>query len=118
VIHARQDTPEMRAVFEEVRASLAEVMERGEAPPVDANYLAAACIGLAREVGVNDAATPARRRRGRHRLRVRMILGGLPAQPRLPDETPLERIQRPARRAEDALALPHPSSGPCRAVNR
>ena len=85
VIHARQDTPEMRAVFEEVRASLAEVMERGEAPPVDANYLAAACIGLAREVGE----TMLRRRpadvEGATDFAVRMILGGLPALPRLPD---------------------------------
>lgn len=83
VVHARQDTPEMQAVFEEVRSSLVEVMERGEAPPVDPDYLAAACIALAREVGE----TMLKRRPldvdGATDFVVRMILGGLPALPRL-----------------------------------
>jgi AcrR family transcriptional regulator len=83
VIHARQDTPEMLAVFAEVRGSLVQGMERGQAPAVDPDYLAAACIGVAREVGEImlkrrplevEAATD---------FAVRMILGGLPALPRL-----------------------------------
>jgi AcrR family transcriptional regulator len=84
VVHPRQDTPEMRAVFEEVRDSLVEVMARGEAPAVDPDYLAAACIALAREVGE----TMLKRRPldvdGAADFVVRMILGGLTALPRLP----------------------------------
>lgn len=45
------ETPEMAAVFEEVRRSIIDEAERGGARGVDADYLAAACIGLAREVG-------------------------------------------------------------------
>jgi AcrR family transcriptional regulator len=45
------ETPEMIAVFEEVRRSIIDEAERGGARGVDADYLAAACIGLAREVG-------------------------------------------------------------------
>src|SRR5580704_16969567 len=40
VIHARTDTPEMLAVFAEVRQVLADVMDRGLAPKVDLDYLA------------------------------------------------------------------------------
>ena len=45
------ETPEMAAVFEEVRRSIIDEAERGGARGVDADYLAAACIGLAREIG-------------------------------------------------------------------
>jgi AcrR family transcriptional regulator len=47
----RMDTPEMAAVYQEVRQSLEEAMARGDAPRVDADYLACACIGVAQEVG-------------------------------------------------------------------
>jgi AcrR family transcriptional regulator len=49
--HVRLDTPEMKAVYQEVRQSLEEAIAGGEAPPVDADYLACACIGIAQEVG-------------------------------------------------------------------
>jgi AcrR family transcriptional regulator len=49
--HVRLDTPEMRAVYQEVRQSLEEAIADGQAPPVDADYLACACIGIAQEVG-------------------------------------------------------------------
>lgn len=49
--HVRLDTPEMRAVYKEVRQSLEEAIADGQAPPVDADYLACACIGIAQEVG-------------------------------------------------------------------
>ena len=45
------NTPEIQAVFVEVRAAFASVMERGLAPKVDLDYLAASCIAIAREVG-------------------------------------------------------------------
>ncbi len=49
--HVRLDTPEMMAVYQEVRQSLEDAISRGNVPRVDADYLACACIGLAQEVG-------------------------------------------------------------------
>lgn len=47
----RMDTPEMMSVYQEVRQSLEEAITKGDAPRVDADYLACACIGAAQEVG-------------------------------------------------------------------
>jgi AcrR family transcriptional regulator len=47
----RMDTPEMISVYQEVRQSLEEAIAKGDAPRVDADYLACACIGAAQEVG-------------------------------------------------------------------
>ena len=44
-------TPEMMAVYQEVRQSLEDAIAHGDAPRVDADYLACACIGIAQEVG-------------------------------------------------------------------
>ncbi len=80
--HSR-NTPEMLAVFEEVRTVFADVMDRRLAPKVDLDYLAASCIAIAREIGEQmflrepvdvEAATE---------FVVRLILGGLPALPRV-----------------------------------
>jgi AcrR family transcriptional regulator len=49
--HVRTDTPEMIAIYEEVRGGLEAAIARGLAPKVDADYLAFACIGMAQEVG-------------------------------------------------------------------
>lgn len=49
--HVRMDTPEMMAVYQEVRQGLEDAIARGAAPKVDADYLACACIGIAQEVG-------------------------------------------------------------------
>jgi AcrR family transcriptional regulator len=80
--HTR-NTPEMLAVFEEVRQVFGDVMERGLAPKVDLDYLVASCIAVAREVGdlmlereplkVDESAE----------FVVKLILGGLPALPRV-----------------------------------
>ncbi len=45
------DTPEMKAIFLEVRLQIERAVGRGLAPNIDADYLAAASIGIAREVG-------------------------------------------------------------------
>jgi AcrR family transcriptional regulator len=47
--HTR-DTPEILAVYEEVRSAFADAMERSGAPRVDLDFLAAACIAIAREI--------------------------------------------------------------------
>jgi AcrR family transcriptional regulator len=49
--HVRMDTPEMMAVYQEVRQGLEDAINRGLAPPIDSDYLACACIGIAQEVG-------------------------------------------------------------------
>jgi len=77
----RRDTPETNAVFEEVRNSIHEVIHRGDAPTVDADYLAAACIALVRDI----AEQMVRRRPidvdGAAEFAVQMILGGVSALP-------------------------------------
>jgi AcrR family transcriptional regulator len=83
--HVRVDTPETEAVFEEVKALITDRIERGGAPRVDADYLAAACIGIARELGdrmierrpIDVAATT--------QFALNMIKGGIGALPRLDD---------------------------------
>jgi len=49
--HVRANTPETIAVYEEVREGVADAIARGLAPPVDPDFLASACIGVAQEVG-------------------------------------------------------------------
>lgn len=49
--HVRGETPEMTAVFNEVRQAIVDEIARGGAPGADPDYLAAACIAVAREVG-------------------------------------------------------------------
>lgn len=79
----RLQTPEMERVFEEVRDAFLQAMEHDAAPRVDADYLAAACIAVARQVGDKmlerrpvDTAAAAD-------FAVRLIMGGIPALPRL-----------------------------------
>ena len=50
-VSVRLDTPEMKAVFDEVRSQIEFAIGRGMAPAIDADYFAAAAIGVAREVG-------------------------------------------------------------------
>jgi AcrR family transcriptional regulator len=81
--HVRAETPEMQAVFEQVKWSVSDVLERGHGPKVDLDYLAAACIAIAREVGElmlerRPIDVPAA-----VEFAVQLILGGLPALPRL-----------------------------------
>ena len=47
----RVDTPEMQAVFNEIRRDLEEYLEQQDISGIDTEYLTAAAIGLAREVG-------------------------------------------------------------------
>lgn len=49
-MHVQGETPEMKAVYHEVRAAIVEGIESGGFE-VDPDYLATACIGVAREVG-------------------------------------------------------------------
>jgi len=80
--HSR-GTPEMLAVYEEVRSVFASVMERGLAPKVDLDYLAASCIAVAREIGEQMFERHPVDVEGATEFVVRLILGGLPALPRV-----------------------------------
>jgi AcrR family transcriptional regulator len=51
LIGARVDTPEMQAVATEVRNDIEKVIGAAGAPTVDTEYLTAAAIGIAREIG-------------------------------------------------------------------
>ena len=53
LIGVRVDTPEMLAVADEIRNDLAHILARNEAPGIDIDYLTAAAIGVAREMGDN-----------------------------------------------------------------
>jgi AcrR family transcriptional regulator len=70
-------TPELEAVYAEVREGIEDVIARGLAPKVDADYLACACIGIAQEVGDSMLA------RGAHEIEravafcTDFLLGGL-----------------------------------------
>jgi AcrR family transcriptional regulator len=83
--HVRTETPEMKAVFDQVRASVSGFLERGSAPKVDPEYLAAACIAIAREVGDRMMSRRPVDVPGAVEFVVQMILGGLADLPRLED---------------------------------
>lgn len=51
LIGVRVDTPEMQAVFEEIRGDIEVMLALGDTQAIDAEYLAAAAIGIARDVG-------------------------------------------------------------------
>jgi AcrR family transcriptional regulator len=81
--HVRAETPEMKAVFDQVRWSISDVLERGAGPKVDSEYLAAACIAIAREIGDKMLERRPVDVPAAVEFAVQMILGGLPALPRL-----------------------------------
>ena len=75
--HVHGETPEMSAVFEEVRAAIVEEMNDGEASSTDPDYLAAACIAIARDVGEKMLARRPIDTKGATAFAVAMIQGGL-----------------------------------------
>ena len=81
--HLHSETPEMRAVFEQVRWSISDVLAREHKTPVDAEYLAAACIAIAREVGEKMVERRPIDVPAAVEFAVQLILGGLPALPHL-----------------------------------
>lgn len=78
----RTDTPEMQAVYDEIREQMEVFIGQGRAPPVDADYLTAASIGLAREVGVRMAMRRPADVEGAAAFCAALLLGGLAQVPR------------------------------------
>ena len=81
----RVETPEQLAVFDEVRIVISDRIERGMAPRVDADYLAAACIGVAREICDRMLARRPVDVEAATDFALKMISGGISALPRLAD---------------------------------
>ena len=79
----RAETPEMQAVFEQVRWSISAALEQDRGPAVDTDYLAAACIAIAREVGERMLERRPMDVSGAATFAVQMILGGLAALPQV-----------------------------------
>jgi AcrR family transcriptional regulator len=50
-LHIQGETPELAAVFNEVRDAMEQAIAGREGPASDPDYMAAACIAVAREVG-------------------------------------------------------------------
>ena len=67
----------MAAVFNEVREAIVEEMANGGAPVTDPDYLAAACIAVARDVGEKMLARRPIDTKGATAFAVAMIQGGL-----------------------------------------
>lgn len=51
LIGVRVDTPEMYTVFEEIRSDIETMLKQEDASRIDSEYLAAAAIGIARNIG-------------------------------------------------------------------
>ena len=51
LIGVRVDTPEMEAVFEEIRSDIENMLVKTDGLEIDTEYLAASAIGIARELG-------------------------------------------------------------------
>lgn len=79
--HVRVEGPEQQAVYDEVKAVIADGIERGLAPRVDADYLAAAAIGVAREVCERMIERRPILLEPAVEFAVQMILGGVKALP-------------------------------------
>ncbi len=78
-------TPEMQAVYAEVRSTLDRVMERDAALAVDLDYLAAAVIAVAREIGDEMLRRRPVDAEGAAEFVASLILGGVGALPRKKD---------------------------------
>lgn len=79
--HVQGETPEMAAVFAEVKAAIEAAMAEGHGPAVDTEYMTAACIGVAREVCERMLARRPIEVAPAADFAARMILGGLKGLP-------------------------------------
>jgi len=77
-----RNTPEMLAVFDEVHDVFAAIMDRDISAQVDLDYLAAAAIAVAREIGEEMMERRPLDVAGATEFVVRFIMGGLNALPR------------------------------------
>jgi AcrR family transcriptional regulator len=81
-LHVQGETPEMAAVFAEVRDALSEAIADRQGPAADPDYMAAACIAIAREVGDKMLERRPIDTKGATAFAVTMILDGLKGLPK------------------------------------
>jgi len=77
-----RNTPELLAVYQEVRTAFAATMDRDLAAEVDLEYLTASAIAIAREVGDRMMARRPIDVQGAADFVVRLVMGGVPNLPR------------------------------------
>ena len=82
VPHVHGETPEMAAVFNEVREAIVDEIAKGRAPAADPDYVAAACIAIARDVGERMLTRRPIDTKGATEFAVAMIQGGLQGLPK------------------------------------
>ena len=80
-LHIQGETPEMAAVFAEVRAAIAEAITDRKGPEADPDFMAAACIAVAREIGDKMLERRPIDTEGAAAFAVTMILSGLKGLP-------------------------------------
>ena len=80
-LHVQGETPEMAAVFAEVRGAMEEAIADRKGPAADPDYMAAACIAIAREVGDKMLERRPIDTEGATAFAVTMILNGLKGLP-------------------------------------
>jgi AcrR family transcriptional regulator len=83
-LHVKGETPEMAAVFAEVRDALQDAVTAREGPAADPDFMAAACIAIAREIGDKMLERRPIDTEGAAAFAVAMILNGLKGMPKAP----------------------------------
>jgi len=83
-LHVQGETPEMAAVFAEVRDALQDAIANREGPAADPDFMAAACIAIAREIGDKMLERRPIDTEGAAAFAVAMILNGLRGMPKAP----------------------------------
>ena len=83
-LHVQGETPEMAAVFAEVRDAIVDALADRQGPATDPDYMAAACIAVAREIGDKMLERRPIDTEGAAAFAVTMILSGLKGLPMAP----------------------------------
>ena len=83
-LHIQGETPEMAAVFAEVRDAIAEAIADRQGPDADPDFMADACIAIAREIGDRMLERRPIDTEGAAAFAVTMILSGLKGLPMAP----------------------------------
>lgn len=73
----RFETPESLALFDELKADIADILRQAEDKAIDPDFLTAACIGIAQEVGDRLLARPDRDPEEATLFAVAMVKGGM-----------------------------------------
>jgi len=80
--HIHGETPEMAAVFAEVKDAIEDAIAEGKGPVADSEYMAASCIGIAREVCDKMLMRRPIDTRAAADFAIAMIIGGVRGLPR------------------------------------